>query len=783
MSVCVTSLVVHGRQSTSVIIGLCVGIALSLILTPYLEEDCSGGLSSNLLSGVRVGNLRDLRSSGPAGEDDYEPRIVLKKYTKEELAKFSKAEKLLRPRYYATELGIREKLLVAVVSGKETVSSYGISVNRTLSHYVDKLIFFIDGIGTKKLGLNIPIVGFKEEKPLIKVFRILSYLHENYLNEFDYFFLVTDRTYIHGRQLVRMVQRLSISQAVHMGQLLDHPGAVYCSLEAGILLSHSVLRLVAGQLSWCTRNTYSDSDTDNLGRCILHAVAQPCVSSLQGQQYNSYRLREDVDVVSHLQLVGESSLVQESITVTNVPQATDMSTLHIYFLQNDLQHLNHSIQERRREIEATRPNAPAIKREETWPVGSAPPHHPATRRVLRRFDVIQWDTFNATHLFLPDDFHNTRPLIGVDLRDIMSVVNASAAHMHARAEGRLEYKELQYGHRRADPTRGIDYILSLVFRDNTSGRRVTRKLQASRLLTEPEIIPMPYVTENNRITLVLPVHQAELAEATLFVQRYEAECMVKGEHTFLLLALLYRPGVSSASDDKDVFKPLKDLALQYTQEHHEAGSKVGWSIVHTLRSQPSELAIADLVLRKLQEDTLVLVTRHSAHITTDFLNRVRMNTILNWQVFSPVPFTLYHPDTVANTDTYARMDINKINGRFDAYNFNHLSFYVGDFLAARRSVAETVPVIKNEKELRLDRPQEQEFGLYGLFVRGSDLHVLRAPEAGLKLGYREVGCAKKAATQSSYRSRQCGLQEGQSYGLRDELSKLVLDYLEARQKV
>ena len=51
--------------------------------------------------------------------------------------------------------------------------------------------------------------------------------------------------------------------------------------ENGILLSHSVLRMVAGQLTWCTLNTYSDSDTDNLGRCILHAVDQPCVSSLQ----------------------------------------------------------------------------------------------------------------------------------------------------------------------------------------------------------------------------------------------------------------------------------------------------------------------------------------------------------------------------------------------------------------------------------------------------------------------------------------------------------------------
>lgn len=228
MSGAVRSLLVHGRQSTSVIIGLCAGIALSLILTPYLEEDCSGG--ARLQGGSRVGNLRDLRSSGPADEGDFEPRLVLQNYTKEEAGKSSKPEKLLRPRYYATELGIREKLLVAVVSSKETVNSYGVFVNRTLSHYVDKLIFFIDGIGTQKLGLNIPIVGFKDEKPLIKVFRILSYLNENYLNEFDYFFLVTDRTYVHGRRLMRMVQRLSISQAVHMGQLLDHPDALYCSL-------------------------------------------------------------------------------------------------------------------------------------------------------------------------------------------------------------------------------------------------------------------------------------------------------------------------------------------------------------------------------------------------------------------------------------------------------------------------------------------------------------------------------------------------------------------------
>lgn len=51
--------------------------------------------------------------------------------------------------------------------------------------------------------------------------------------------------------------------------------------DAGIILSHSVLRAVSGKLSWCTRNTYSETDTDNLGRCILHATDLPCASSMQ----------------------------------------------------------------------------------------------------------------------------------------------------------------------------------------------------------------------------------------------------------------------------------------------------------------------------------------------------------------------------------------------------------------------------------------------------------------------------------------------------------------------
>lgn len=230
MGFTVKSVIIHSRQSLPVIIGLCIGIAFSLIQTPFIENGCTKSALSEILGGDRLGKLRDLRSDGPAKSEDYEPRLVLGSYNQDEVAKSPKAEKLLRPRYYTTELGIRDKLLVAVVSTKESIASFGIAVNKTLSHHVDKIIFFIDGIGSQKLGLDIPVVGFKDEKPLIKVFRVLSYVHENYINEFDYFFIVSDHTYVHGRKLYRMVQRISISENVHMGMLMDNPESLYCSL-------------------------------------------------------------------------------------------------------------------------------------------------------------------------------------------------------------------------------------------------------------------------------------------------------------------------------------------------------------------------------------------------------------------------------------------------------------------------------------------------------------------------------------------------------------------------
>lgn len=58
-----------------------------------------------------------------------------------------------------------------------------------------------------------------------------------------------------------------------------------------------------------------------------------------------------------------------------------------------------------------------------------------------------------------------------------------------------------------------------------------------------------------------------------------------------------------------------------------------------------------------------------------------MNTISQWQVFSPIPFVQYHPDVINyNKNPYTKFDIIHSHGRYDEYNYDFVAFYAKDYL-------------------------------------------------------------------------------------------------------
>lgn len=60
-----------------------------------------------------------------------------------------------------------------------------------------------------------------------------------------------------------------------------------------------------------------------------------------------------------------------------------------------------------------------------------------------------------------------------------------------------------------------------------------------------------------------------------------------------------------------------------------------------------------------------------------------MNTINQYQIFSPIPFVAYHPDIIYTDDNkHIEVDINHNYGRYDEYNYNNIAFYVKDYIAS-----------------------------------------------------------------------------------------------------
>lgn len=62
-----------------------------------------------------------------------------------------------------------------------------------------------------------------------------------------------------------------------------------------------------------------------------------------------------------------------------------------------------------------------------------------------------------------------------------------------------------------------------------------------------------------------------------------------------------------------------------------------------------------------------------------------MNTISQWQVFSPIPFVQYNPDIIKYHENSKSIDFDILHnhGRYDKHNFDSVSFYAKDYMTGK----------------------------------------------------------------------------------------------------
>ncbi|XP_063388362.1 chondroitin sulfate synthase 2 [Cydia fagiglandana] len=324
--------------------------------------------------------------------DDYEPQ----REERPDHAAVAAGRAVQRPRYYSTELGMRAPLLAGVLAG--AVDARSTAINDTAHVLQPALKFFITADSRQASSGLANVVGFTDSRALLRPFHALKYLADNFLDEYDFFFLSADNAYINARRLKQLVASISVSQDVYMGMV--EGDSQYCLLESGILLSNSVLRAVHNALDWCVRNSYSPHHHENLGRCVLHAARTPCTNNMQGETYVSATLSDPLQLTPSL---------ADAVTAhpATPPQ---MYSLHAYVSSVLLTRAKDETRALRRALHRGIRSHPPGFRNGTWPGGLRSEPGLAAPAPDSRFDHPRWLSFNRTHAYMLDDLAAVRPL-------------------------------------------------------------------------------------------------------------------------------------------------------------------------------------------------------------------------------------------------------------------------------------------------------------------------------------------------------------------------------------
>lgn len=275
-----------------------LGVLLGIVLTQFIPED-AWTIAINECSKAAVIKWNGQQTIPVS--DVFEPHLNLvnKPMSAKKLAK-----NIVRPRYYSSELGIREKLFVGVISSQDRVDTLATAFNRTSTHLVDKIKFFINADNVRTNFRLKNIVGFTDTRENLRPFHVLKYIADNYLNDYDYFLLTTDNVYVNARRLVETLTHLSIAFDVYMGRSVDadgqeEPGTSeqrnsgskkqFCDLESGIVLSSSVIRKIRANLDWCVRSAVTNVHSLNVGRCVLYSTQiRGCQQSYQVSSFDLF---------------------------------------------------------------------------------------------------------------------------------------------------------------------------------------------------------------------------------------------------------------------------------------------------------------------------------------------------------------------------------------------------------------------------------------------------------------------------------------------------------------
>ncbi|XP_023081101.1 chondroitin sulfate glucuronyltransferase isoform X2 [Piliocolobus tephrosceles] len=705
-----SSLLALLRPALPLILGLSLGCSLSLLRVSWIqgegEDPCVEAV------GERGGPQNpDSRARLDQSDEDFKPRIV--PYYRDPNKPY---KKVLRTRYIQTELGSRERLLVAVLTSRATLSTLAVAVNRTVAHHFPRLLYFTGQRGARAPA-GMQVVSHGDERPAWLMSETLRHLHTHFGADYDWFFIMQDDTYVQAPRLAALAGHLSINQDLYLGRAEEFIGAGeqarYCHGGFGYLLSRSLLLRLRPHLDGCRGDILSARPDEWLGRCLIDSLGVGCVSQHQAQIRNLTVLTPE----------GEAGL--------------------------------------------------------SWPVGLPAPFIPHSRFEVLGWDYFtEQHTFSCADGAPKCPLQGaSRADVGDALETALEQLNRRYQPRLRFQKQRLLNGYRRFDPARGMEYT-LDLLLECVTQRGHR-RALARRVSLLRPLSRVEILPMPYVTEATRVQLVLPLLVAEAAAAPAFLEAFAANVLEPREHALLTLLLVYGPreggrgapdpflGVKAAAAELERRYPGTRLA--WLAVRAEAPSQVRLMDVVSKKHPVDTLFFLTTVWTRPGPEVLNRCRMNAISGWQAFFP-------VHFQEFNPAlsphrsppgaPGAGPDPPSPPGADPSRGAPI---GGRFDRQASAEGCFYNADYLAARARLAGELAGQEEEEAL-------EGLEVMDVFLRFSGLHLFRAVEPGLVQKFSLRDCSPRLSEELYHR---CRLSNLEGLGGRAQLAMALFEQEQA----
>lgn len=346
---------------------------------------------------------------------------------------------------------------------------------------------------------------------------MLKFMHDNYLNRFEWFMRVDDDVYIKPERIEPFLRSLNSSVPQFIGQAglgnKDEFGLLsldydenFCMGGPGIVMSRETLRLIVPHISYCLKNLYSTHEDVEIGRCVKKFANISCTWSYEMQHiFHHNSSGNDAftgDLLSHE--------VLRAISLHPIKQSKHQYRLHNFLsaqrileLRTMELKLNRNIYRLSKELNRALKNQSGTssfysndddeedddeEEYDEYDGGEKKRNAAAADRFRREpslliklnsekrderydFDFFTRSLFSSTYISPKRGLEGYwRRSLTDAIRQIMDEINRNSMK-----RGRLiDFKDLLYGYMRHQPSIGVDYIIDmlLVYR-KYEGKKMT----------------------------------------------------------------------------------------------------------------------------------------------------------------------------------------------------------------------------------------------------------------------------------------------------------------------